>query len=253
MHNSDLLELGFTTDESRVYIAMLELGGSYVSAIAKKSKVHRVLCYKVLDSLVAKGLVSRFTKNNVQHFVVKNPEILVQKQEAKLQHARMVLPELFSLMNTLAYKPKIEYYEGEEGVKNIFENILTAKGEILGYTNLMQLEQLFPEVYLRDWIRRKVAKKIKSRMLSPLSKSSLRHVDTYYPPHFDRNLVEILHINPDQFGFKYEITIYDTKVAIVSLSRDEMIGLIIESPLYTETQRAIFQLAWLGATSFVAK
>ena len=156
-------------------------------------------------------------------------------------------------MNTLAYKPKIEYYEGEEGVKNIFEDILTAKGEILGYTNLLQLEQLFPEVYLRDWIRRKVEKKIKTRMLSPLSTSGIRHLDDYYPPHFDRHLVEILHINPDQFGFKYEITIYDTKVAIVSLSRDEMLGLIIESPLYTETQRAIFQLAWLGATSFVAK
>ena len=46
--------------------------------------------------------------------------------------------------------------------------------------------------------------------------------------------------------------IYDDKVAVISLNPDELIGMIFESPVYARSQRAIFNLAWLGATSFIA-
>jgi len=53
--------------------------------------------------------------------------------------------------------------------------------------------------------------------------------------------------------FDYEITIYNDKTALVSLNPTELMGIIIESPLYAKTQRAVFNLAWLGATSFVVR
>ena len=90
-------------------------------------------------------------------------------------------------------------------------------------------------------------------MLSPLSKPGLSYLKEYYPENFDPNLVEIFFINPKQFPFEYEITIYGNRVAIISLNPEELIGLIIESPVYAKTQRAIFNLAWLGATSFVVR
>lgn len=249
----DLQSLGLTLDEAKVYHALLQLGGSYVSAIAKKADVHRVLCYKILESLVAKGLVSSFSKNNVKHFSIESPTILVRKQQERLEHAERLLPELLSITNALAYKPKIQYYEGLEGMKNIFEETLTAEGEILGYTNLAQIPTIMPETFLRDWARKKIAKGIKTRMLSPHTPKALTYLQTYYPAGFDPHLVQILFINPREFLFEYEITIYGNKVAILSLNRDELMGFIIESPVYATTQRAIFQLAWLGATSFVAK
>ncbi|MBU1935311.1 hypothetical protein KKF04_04605, partial [Patescibacteria group bacterium] len=60
-------------------------------------------------------------------------------------------------------------------------------------------------------------------------------------------------INPKEFMFEYEINIYGDKVSIVSLNPNELMGMIIESPIYAKTQRAIFNLAWLGATSFIAR
>jgi sugar-specific transcriptional regulator TrmB len=250
---SALQSLGLKEEESRVYYALLQLGGSYVSAIARKAGVHRVVCYKILEGLVEKGLVSSFTKNNVKHFAVESPTILVRKQQEKLEAAERLLPELLSVTNALAYKPKIQYYEGVEGMKNIFEETLSAPGDMLGYTNLAKLPAVIPPEFLRDWARRKIAKGIKTRMLSPHTPEALSYLKTYYPEGFDPNLVEILFINPRQFNFQYEITIYGNSVAILSLNENELMGLIIESPVYADTQRAIFQLAWLGATSFVAK
>lgn len=253
MKSFDLLDLGLSKDEASVYLALLELGGSYVSAIAKKSGIHRVVCYKILDDLVGKGLVSSFLKNKVKHFAVKSPQILVRKQEEKLEKAQKLLPELLSITNALAYKPKIQYYEGLEGMKNIFEETLTAQSELLGYTNLEDIPKVIPEDFLREYARRKLMKGIKTRMLSPHTPKALRYLQTYYPKGFDMNLVEILFVNPHEFHFEYEITIYGDKVAILSLNPDERMGLIIESPIYARTQRAAFQLAWLGATSFVAR
>ncbi len=250
---SDLEELGLTEEEAKVYLAVLELGGSYVSVIAKKAGVHRVGCYHTLGNLVKKGVVSTFTKNNIKYFAVESPRILVNQTEERFNKAQKLLPELLSITNALAYKPKIQYYEGMQGIKNIFEDTLSAKEELLGYTNLTDLPKVIPEDYLRDYAKRKIDQGIKTRMLSPISKEALAYLKHYYPKGFDHNLVEIFFVNPKEFMFEYEINIYENRVSIVSLNPDELMGLIIESPVYAKTQRSIFNLAWLGATAFVAR
>jgi len=250
---SDLEQLGLSEEEAKVYMAVLELGGSFVSAIAKKAKIHRVSCYHTLDKLVKKGIISSFTKDDIKYFSIDSPKILVNQIEEKLHKAQKILPELLSITNTMAYKPKIQYYEGLRGIKNIFEDTLTAKDELLGYTNLAELPEVVTEEYLMDYAKAKIDKGIKTRMLSPISKHALKYTKQYYPKGFDKNLVEIFFINPKEFMFDYEINIYGNKVSLVSLNPDELMGMIIESPLYAKTQRSIFNLAWLGATSFVAR
>ena len=173
--------------------------------------------------------------------------------EERFNKAQKLLPELLSITNSLAYKPKIQYYEGIQGIKNIFEDTLIAKTDMLGYTNLAELPKVIPQDFLRDYAERKIKKEIKTRMLSPITKDSLSYLKNYYPKNYDMNLTEILFINPQEFMFEYEINIYENKVSLVSLNPEELMGMIIESPVYAKTQRAIFSLAWLGATSFVAR
>jgi hypothetical protein len=231
---------------------VLELGGSSVSAIANKAEVNRVGCYHTLDKLVKLGVIDSLTKNNIKHFVVESPEVLVAQHEERLRKARRLLPELLSITNSLAYKPRIQYYEGLTGLKRILEGTLSATDEVLGYTNLEAVPRVFRKDYLEEHARKMLAKNVKTRMLSPYSEAALQYLDIHYPAGFDHRLVEVLFVNPEEFIFEYEIRIYDTKVAILSLNPKELIGLLIESPAYAKTQRSVFNLAWLGATSFVA-
>jgi sugar-specific transcriptional regulator TrmB len=254
MLHADLQSLGLTDEESKVYLAVLELGGAYVSAIAKKANVHRVSCYHTLGNLVTKGLISSLIRNNMKYFSVESPKVLVNQLEEKYHKAQELLPELLSLTNSLAYKPKIQYYEGLNGLQNIMEDTLNSEGEVLGYTNLAALPGVLPEEYIRRYAKNKIDKKIKSRMLSPISDDALEYIEKYYPNYDETiELIEILFINPNEFMIEYEINIYEDKVSIISLSSQEIIGLILQSPVYARTQRAIFNLAWLGATSFVAR
>ena len=89
--------------------------------------------------------------------------------------------------------------------------------------------------------------------MSPTSDEALKFRDEYYKTEEAKELVEILFINPEEFTFKNQILIYENKVATISLKEEELIGVLTESTTIADTQRVIYNLAWLGATSFVAR
>jgi HTH-type transcriptional regulator, sugar sensing transcriptional regulator len=250
---SDLLELGLSQEEAKAYLSILELGGSYASNIARKAGINRATCYHTLNNLVKKGLVNSHRKQRVLWFNVDDPSMIIDVEKRKLERARNLVPQLLSISNTITFKPKIRFYEGVEGVKNIFEDLLQTKDkEVLGYTNIGALGKLLPG-YFEDFCQRKIEKGLKTRYLSPNTGVGVDIIDTYYPPNYDRNLVEILLVNKEEFFFENEISIYENKVAIFSLTEEEVTGILIESSTFAKSMRSIFNLAWLGATAFVAR
>ncbi len=248
---ADFELLGLSEVEGKVYIALLELGGGYVSSVARKAGLPRVNCYHILENLTAKGLVNYISKNRVRYYTAEPPQKIINILENRVHYARKIMPELLSITNTLALKPKIKYYEGMEGVKNIMLDTLSAKKELLGYSNLKFAAELFQD-FIKDYALQKMKKNIKTRIICPSSEEAFAYVKKSYPPNFPPELIEILFVNPKEFWFENEITIYDDKVAVISLNKDELIGMIFESPVYARSQRAIFNLAWLGASSFIA-
>lgn len=248
----DLIQLGLTEDESAVYIAMLELGGGYVSQIAKKAGKHRATCYHTLNNLISKSLATKFEKGKYQFFSPEHPEKIVTQAKSNLNRAEALLPELLSIQNTLTGKPKIKFFERRSGIETVFQDKLTSKDAILGYTNLALVTELFPDFY-RKYTKEKIQKGIKSRYLSPKMSGPADLVSSFFPAKADPDLLEILFINPDEFPFQNEVAIYENKVAIMSLSKEEQIAILIESHTFSNTMRNIFDLAWLGATCFVAR
>ena len=249
---AELLKLGLTDEEAKVYLACLEVNGGPVSTIAKKADVHRVSCYHTLENLLQKKLLTQYTKNGVKYFAPEPPEQLQKLEEEKMNIVKTLLPELKSLSSALAFRPKIRFYEGRDGVEKVFDESLLAKGEILGYTNLKNVVGFFPK-FFENYTHEKLRRRIKTRYLSPTTVDSVHVLDPFLPATYDPNLIEILLVNKDQFLFENEVLIFNNSVGIVSLNADELLGLIVESPTFARTMKAVFDLAWLGATAFVAK
>ncbi len=249
---TELLSLGLTDEEAKVYLACLEINGGPVSVIARKAGVHRVSCYHTIENLLEKRLLSMHTKNGVKFFSPEPPEQLERIAAEKVSVARRLLPELKTLQSALAFQPKIRTYEGREGVERVFRESLSSKKEILGYTNLKTVTEFFP-AFFREYTAERFQKGIKCRYLSPNSVESVHVIDPFLPKNFDPNLIEILLVNRDQFPFSNEVLIFGNTVGIVSLNKDELLGLLVESATFSQTMKAVFDLAWLGATAFVAK
>jgi len=251
MLNEVLENIGFSAKEISVYSALVELGPQPVSVIARKAKLNRSTAYVVLESLLKRGVISKFTRSDIQHFAATNPESLLDyvdraKQNLERQHETIkdILPHIKAMSNPYTLKPRVRYFEGPEGVKQTMEDTLTAKSEILCYSALDKWLAGPLERYIRDYgVRRINEKKITLKSLVYDTPIARKYLDKDYP----RKLSKMRWIPKDLVIVDNEINIYDDKVVIVSLSPEEMFGVIIESKAIAETQKQIFEMAWRSA------
>lgn len=229
-------DIGLAEKEAKVYLANLEIGTSKVSEIAKKCKLNRVTTYDILEKLSHKGLVSLVVKDGNKMYTAIEPKLLLDRTKEKMKSLEKAMPILQKLSSTTAH-PKIEYYEGLDGIKQVYADTLTAKTEILNYANSQLIREIWPE-YDDEYIPKRVKKKIFLRGIAPYDEYGLEVVAENKENHRDIRLVP-----RDTFDFANEINIYDDKVSMISLKHD-LIGIIIENEDIANTQRSIFKMAW---------
>lgn len=127
----ELKSLGLTDGEIKVYIALLKLGESTNSPIARYSGMQSSSVYYCLNSLIEKGFVTYVLKGNRKHFQAVRPENIPQileerKKELEEQQNSInkIIPKLKELSNNLKEKTTAEVYEGFKGFQMIFRDIL---------------------------------------------------------------------------------------------------------------------------------
>lgn len=125
-----LEDIGLSRNESKVYVALSELGSTSATKIARKSKLDRANVYDSLERLKEKGLVSYISINGVKMYQSTNPECLKLLLAEKERKLNSIIPNL-NLNNDLADKKEISVHEGLKAFTNILENFLNYKEEIL--------------------------------------------------------------------------------------------------------------------------
>lgn len=250
-----LQKIGLSDKDSEVYLACLELGTQPASVIAKKAGLKRPTTYLILEGLLKRGLVSEYTGSNVKYFTAVSPEYLlnyVEKQRRELtSHQRELeqyLPQFQSLTNPYTLSPRVRFYEGIEGVERVMDETLTAEGEILNYVDIdkwFMREDL--KQYILAYAKRRADKKIPLRAIVIDSEFARKYTGEDYPG--DQSLTSRRFFPKEIANFHNEINIYNNKVAICSIGKHELLGVIIESKEIADSQRAIFELGWISANS----
>ena len=125
----NLLKIGLTEGEAKVYLALSELGSSTVGPIVKKSKVAYSNIYDILNRLIEKGIVSFIVKNKTKHFQAASPSNLIQyldkKQEQISQEKealKKILPDLEKLQE-IKSKQEAEIFIGKKGLRTAYEKL----------------------------------------------------------------------------------------------------------------------------------
>src|SRR3989344_2980320 len=160
-----LHSLGFSEKEATVYVAILELGHGTVTEIARKAGINRTTGYDILDSLANKGIVNVTGKEPKQEYAAEPPESVIEylKREAEAARARMtkageLLPQLRSVQAT-QNRPKVKFYEGTEGLKQVYEDTLSSTEAIRAYANADDVHKGIPK-YFPNYFKRRAEKGI---------------------------------------------------------------------------------------------
>ncbi|MEK6918261.1 MAG: helix-turn-helix domain-containing protein [Nanoarchaeota archaeon] len=137
---SELLKVGLTDGEAKVYLALSEIGSSTVGPIVKLSGVAYSNVYDILNRLIKKGLVSFVIKEKTKHFSATSPINLLEylnKKQSEILENKESLKKIIPQLERLREKKNIqeaEVFVGLKGLRSAYEKLfqsLTKKDEAL--------------------------------------------------------------------------------------------------------------------------
>lgn len=231
-----LKQFGLSEKQAKIYLATLELGSAPVNLIAKKSEIPRPTCYDLLESLCKQGIASNFIKKKTRYYSVDDPRQIVHLAQQKAKILEETLPQLEAIYGLAKERPKVRFYQGKEGMKQILEEVLKDKQECLCFSSADDLFETLGDDFLK-FVQQRIKLKIPTRVIlkdSPVARERQR-----------LGLKELrkVKIIPNEFNYHGMIFIFGNKIAFFSFVKDYM-AVIIESKELSAIQQAMFECIW---------
>jgi len=234
MNTEELQEFGLSNTESKIYLALLELGKSKAGEITKKSAVNRTNVYDALERLIEKGLVSYVSENNKKVFEAVNPERLHEILKDKQEKLKKTIEELENRYNKKQKQEDAFVFRGKNGIKSIFEDILNEKKELFVYGAESKFKEMFP-FYQKHWNDERTRLKINVKMIYNKKVKEEKKKE-----HLKLLKMKFL---PESYDFPSNILIYGNKV-ITIVWLEEPFGFMIKSEEAVKSNMNFFNLLW---------
>jgi predicted transcriptional regulator len=221
----NLTKLGLTPNEAKIYSTLLDLGQSSTGPIIKKTGLHRNIVYDALDNLVKEKLVSAVIKSGKKYFKIRDPQILIEQAQERLNITNRIVSQIKRELKTKA--PEVVVYEGPEGWQTAYryltmrlkpkDMLLTlgiggdkwvdAMGDFfITWENFLQKNKINNKMIAYEWQRREVV----AHQSNPARKT--KYLPQKYP----------IPANTEIFKDGVFIQIYTDPVVLIEISSKEV-------------------------------
>jgi len=242
-----LIKIGLSDKEARLYLTCLRLGSQTASVIAKYSGINRTTVYDIFDSLIKKGLATKTDKGSAVYFQVLDPKNLIsylerdkneylRKIEKQKKEVEDILPAILSVESTATTKPKVQFFEGEKGMREAYDDTLMSSEPIRAYANVEEMHKGLPN-FFPEYYGNRSKRNISIRAICPDNKDSVER-----KKYDKKELREIKLIPKGKYSFSPELNIYNNKVLIASWR--EKMAIIIESEEIADLHKKMYDLLW---------
>jgi HTH-type transcriptional regulator, sugar sensing transcriptional regulator len=235
---TQLEQAGLTENEIKVYLHLLSGGLAAPPQIAAATKIARPNCYKILSVLKDRGLITEQIQGKRKAYLPNDPQALVIAMQKKAEALSELLPDLRSLLVSQKNKPSIRFFEGVEGVKLIFAEMITAK-EVLGVASIKKLTAIFGYKYLDDLSEQMQERGVTLRDI--VTKEVL--AGSLTSTRMGRKHYEYRTLPEESGDIPVDILIWKDCVAFVSFNMP-VFGTIIKNAEIAAMMRVIFELSW---------
>lgn len=242
-----LQNIGLSENEAKIYEVLVKNGEIPVGTLIQKCGFKRPTVYKALGVLEKKGFILKRDYKKIIHVRPESPTKLALHAQEELEKVQQAKKDIDALLPALALsytlsteRPIVRIYEGVEGLKDIYEDMLAEKKTIYA---LLQAADVEPELYAwltTKFVRKRVREKIHVKAVVASSRESREYTSKNTEEFRTARIV-----NSKLFPFQHEIDIYGDKVAIIHYKKDEgLIGIVIHHPSIAISMKAWFDLAW---------
>lgn len=238
-----LQNLGLKKKECNVFLCSLKLGQQPASIIARTLGLNRVTVYVILKRLIQKGIIHSCTKRGVHFFSALSPQELIDYADRKSEEWKNtsdkisnLLPELLHLAPMSANLPKIRFYEGIEGIKEVYRDTLKNTSEILGFLTVEYIPQELKKYFVNYYTPKRKKKNISCRLVLIDCEKSRRYHK------LDKQNLRKTYLLPKKYlPFEIEISIYgEDRVALISFTENNLSAVIIQNLAIHNTLKSLY-------------
>ncbi|MFA6422467.1 MAG: helix-turn-helix domain-containing protein [Candidatus Buchananbacteria bacterium] len=239
-----LKDIGLEIKEVDVYLGILSLGKSTVAGISRKCSIKRTTIYGHLDNLLQKGLIFRTVDKKRIYYCPEEPEkikLSLDKQKREIDEKKSkidkIIPELFSLYSGGFEKPKISFYEGKDGIMEIYWKILKTNKTVYNIFSPDSFFKLFSQIenhhlMMSLYNNGGVMKSLIEESSEPIAELKNKEYSKFtrtkkLPP-----------------GFKFETDLLVSGEVTAMISFKNLIGVIIEDRAISELQKNLIKNLW---------
>jgi len=181
-------------------------------------------------------------KEDKKRYRPRPPETIFEKKEERLQEAKEALPELQALEKEGDTKPHVLFFEGEDGIREVFDYKLEemAGKELPNFMCTMDQETVDKFDNFMAYNKKIKELDISERGISPID-PSLPAIEEHrqMDEEFNREVTEL---PLEKFNTEVSMEIGDGWVKIYDFNNLQ--ALVIENDAITDTWRQIFELLW---------
>lgn len=250
MLNQYLDSLGFSENEKRTFLALLETGKATAQTISKAAGLARSTIYGALDLLVKKGVVGSEQSRSTSYYFLCEPgsfRRMIERERDELKKKELIAEEVVNIIKphlkgSSAQVPRLQYYEGKEAVENmLYESIpkWRASYERLDhYTMWGYQDHTFVEQYRKwhDYAWRSRSFREEIRLYS-----NKAGVDQQKKERIEKREIRPL---PEDTQFASSIWVHGDFVVLANTRKKPHYAFQIHDPTLSSNLRTVFQLLW---------
>lgn len=241
-----LKNLDLNKNEIAIYLILSDRDFISVRELYKLSNLKRSNLYNILNLLKEKNLIEEFEKNKKKHFRLLNPiniknlinvkKTAIEELDSKIDN---VLPNLLNNFQLISSKPAVYYFEGFDGIKNLYRKILKERKTLYIFTS--RYERKNPEFVklLLNQIKEQYKRRIKVLALTGkyLNSKEIKERKEYLA-----YVKTVKNLSIDS-----EIIIFGNNVAITTFKNQDFLTTLIVNNNISQTFRNIFKCLWYTA------
>ncbi len=247
MVETSLRQLGLSDNEVRIYLSLLPLKKAASSTLGYRTNLERNTARYTCQQLARKGLIAETQEGNTLFYNPEPPDkILFMLENAKKEilqkeeQANRIIGHLRTMADPKTALPKVRFFEGEDGIIEMFEDVLKENKPLYG---AVTIPKDLPQKIL-DY-KEKIYYPKKKELFFPTWGIFSDDKQTKGLQKLDHQVNrQSLLVPADEFPIEICYHIYGNKVSFYSYAPGDMTGVIIENEHIRKTQMSIFKMAW---------
>lgn len=230
-----------------VYIATFTEQPSSAQEIANKTNLIRQVVYDAIKDLIGLGLVYQVSDGKTKKYQASDEKQLVNLLKSKEDFIKDVLPDLKKLRSEASIDSKTSIHYGINGIRYLFNLTLESKTPLLLMVNYKISHQIFRDFDFYNYTLKRVEAKIPLVLLVNPIQLSKEEKQIW---NSDKKQLRETRFNSEIDKIPSVFIIFENKVIIFNMNKDNPVGLLIEDQLIKTSHEMFFYYFWRNSKKY---